>query len=301
MPVFISYSHTDADFAQRVDIQLVKARAQVWIDRWELNVGDCLIRKIEEAVSGASALVVLLSKASVASEWCRKELTAGLVRELEEKRVVVMPVLIEDCDIPLFLRDKKYADFRTNFDAGLAELTQAIARVTNDTRSRLETPTWHTDWAVDWGMDGAQARYTLTFVEQAVGKPYSCLAVAAVRGNEQATLRYLTYQQEGLDWIYRHIMLVTLAETARELDIRMILHDPLPQRRMFGIRDEKLGIEWEVQLECRLLGDDTGFDVLLDVVGLFEAAATHSRSSSRRTTADEQVRLDAILAKLKAI
>src|SRR5260221_10557247 len=103
MPVFISYSHTDADFAQRLALQLVKARAQVWIDRWELNVGDSLIRKIEEAVSGASALVVLLSKASVASEWCRKEMTAGLVRELEEKRVEVMPVLIKDCVIHLFL------------------------------------------------------------------------------------------------------------------------------------------------------------------------------------------------------
>src|SRR5260221_8510330 len=124
MPVFISYSHTDADFAQRLALQLVKARAQVWIDRWELNVGDSLIRKIEEAVSGASGLAVLLSKASFASEWCRKELTAGLVRELEEEGVGGMPVLIEGWDITLFFLHKKDADFLTNFDACPRELTQ---------------------------------------------------------------------------------------------------------------------------------------------------------------------------------
>lgn len=299
MPVFISYSHEDAEFAEKLAFQLIKARAQVWIDRWELNVGDSLLRKIEEAVAGASALVVVLSKASVSSEWCRKELTAGLVRELDEKRVVVLPVLLEDCEIPLFLRDKKYADFRTDFDRGLADLLKGIARVTNDTRSHIEEPEWHTDWAIDWGMDGEHAAYTLTFVEQAVGKPYSCQVVAHVRGNDKATERFLLYDREGFDWIYRHIMLDTLADSARKMDLRMILHDPLPQRRSFGIRDERLSIEWQVSLEGRLLGEDTGYDTLIDIGGLFELALAHVRASSRRATPEEQTRLQKMLATLK--
>ena len=280
-------------------MQLVKARAQVWIDRWELNVGDSLIRRIEDAVAGASALVVILSKASVASEWCRKELTSGLVRELEEKRVVVMPVLLEDCDIPLFLRDKKYADFRSDFDTGLADLLKAVARVTNDTRSRIDEPEWHTDWAIDWGMEDEYAFYVLTFVEQAVGKPYSCLAVIRVRGNAQATRRYLLYRDEGLDWIYRHIVVESLADAAKEIDLRMVLHDPLPQRRTFGVRDEKLGIEWEAAIECRLLGEDTGYDVLVDISGLLAGAVAHGRASARKTTDEEQRRLQRVLSTLK--
>lgn len=174
----------------------------MWIDRWELNVGDSLVRRVEVAVTEASALVVVLSKVSVASEWCRKELTAGLVRELEEKRVIVMPALLEDCDVPLFLRDTKYADFRSDFDTGLAELLKAVARITNDTRSRIETAEWHTDWAIDWGMMGKSAMYVLTFVEQAVGKPYSCLAVIHLRGNRKATQLYLLYEREGLEWVW---------------------------------------------------------------------------------------------------
>jgi len=41
------------------------------------------------------------------------------MRELDEKRVVVLPVIVEECDIPLFLREKMYADLRTNFNTGL--------------------------------------------------------------------------------------------------------------------------------------------------------------------------------------
>ena len=47
------------------------------------------IRKIESTIQGANTLLVVLSKASVESEWCKKELTADLVRELEAKSVTL--------------------------------------------------------------------------------------------------------------------------------------------------------------------------------------------------------------------
>ena len=97
--VFISYSHSDRVFVSQLASQLVKHRATVWIDESELHIGDSLIQRIQEAIKGASALLVVLSKAFVQSEWCKKEMSTGLVRELDEKRVVVLPVLIEDCDI----------------------------------------------------------------------------------------------------------------------------------------------------------------------------------------------------------
>src|SRR4051812_23154787 len=106
MPIFISYSHADSEFVDRLATQLVQQAVNVWVDRWEINVGDSLIDKVEEAIAGASALLVVLSRASVESNWVKKEVNAGLVRELEEKQVVVLPVLVEDCKIPVFLREK---------------------------------------------------------------------------------------------------------------------------------------------------------------------------------------------------
>ena len=147
MPIFISYSRSDKDFVDKLAANLVANKAWVWVDRWELKVGDSLINKIQEAIQEASALLVVLSNASVSSEWCKKELTAGLVRELEEKRIIVLPVLLEDCQIPLFLRDKLYADFRSDFDEGLRAVLDATARITTEGRGRIEAPEFFTDWA----------------------------------------------------------------------------------------------------------------------------------------------------------
>jgi len=43
MTVFISYSHVDAEVVNRLAAHMVKRHAQVWIDKWELNVGDSII------------------------------------------------------------------------------------------------------------------------------------------------------------------------------------------------------------------------------------------------------------------
>ena len=154
MPIFISYSHTDAAFVNKLAAHLVKRNAHVWVDSWELNVGDSILGRVQEAIQESSALLIVLSKASVASEWCKKELSAGLMRELDEKRVVVLPVLIENCDMPVFLREKMYADFRTNFDVGLKALVEAVSRVTNTDQGRLTSGSVHTDWAETWGLRG---------------------------------------------------------------------------------------------------------------------------------------------------
>ena len=176
MAIFISYSHEDKDFVDALAFQLVRARAPIWLDRWELNVGDSILQRVQDAVVGASALLVVLSTASVNSEWCKKELNAGLLRELEEKRVIVLPVLKENCDIPLFLRDKLYADFRTNYDSGLRQVLKALAQFLTDTRSRIAGPDSNVDWAFDWAISTDEFRFTLTMLPT-----YSCLAILSSR------------------------------------------------------------------------------------------------------------------------
>ena len=109
MSIFISYSHEDADIVEKIAVYLVKENIHIWIDQWEINYGDSLIQKIQTAITDASVLLIMLSKKSVQSEWCKKELTAGLLRELEEKRVVKNTNILEDFDITIFLRDKYYS------------------------------------------------------------------------------------------------------------------------------------------------------------------------------------------------
>jgi hypothetical protein len=57
---------------------------------------------------------VVLSHNSVNSEWVQRELQIALARELTERKVVILPILLEPVEIPHFLRDKIFADFTTS-------------------------------------------------------------------------------------------------------------------------------------------------------------------------------------------
>jgi hypothetical protein len=85
---------------------------EVWIDEAEIRVGDSLIERIEEGIRKTEYFAVLLSTESVKSAWVKRELRMAMTHEIDAQKVKVLPILIEDCELPGFLRDKYYADFR---------------------------------------------------------------------------------------------------------------------------------------------------------------------------------------------
>lgn len=294
MPVFISYSHEDKAFVDQFAAHLVKAKIHVWVDTWELHIGDSIVSKIQEAIQEASALIVVLSSASVESEWCKKELNVGLIRELDEKRVVVLPVLLEDCEMPVFLRDKIYADFRQNYDKGLRQVLEAIGKVTSDTLGRVEEPEWHIDWAIDWRDTEDRFWLRLTLVEQAEGQPYCVLTEVAMLCNEVATSRYQQYAGAGLEAFGRQVMLEMLWQSKEFCDIDILITDNLPHTREVHAHDPKTGSQFEVEITCRRLGEDTGKDVLLhlgrQVCGIIEELQRRRRP----LTSEELMKVEAI-------
>jgi TIR domain-containing protein len=287
MPVFISYSHQDSNFATELAAQLVKYKAKVWIDQWELHVGDSIIDRIQEAIEGSSALIIILSQSSIDSEWCKKELSSGLLRELEEKRVVVLPVLIEDCEIPLFLRGKMYADFRTDFDEGLQVILKAIARVTSEGLGRYEKPEWTIDWAIDHGSLGNMFSMRITVIEQAKNQPYCALTEITITANEEATKRYRRFEEEGIDWIKRSAIILELALFSDKIDLRLLLEDEFPKTKSLEMRDQKLNTSFDVLITSRRLGEDTGRDILLNIAGQLKSITEAQMQNLRAPTKDE--------------
>lgn len=132
--LFLSHSSRDRAFCERLALDLTNADIPVWYDEWELKVGDSLRAKISEGIESQDYLAVVLSHASIASSWVHQELNAALDRELKEKKVVVLPLLIQDCEAPTFLRDKKFADFREDYGAGLEQLLRALDVDPSDVR-----------------------------------------------------------------------------------------------------------------------------------------------------------------------
>jgi hypothetical protein len=111
--IFLSHNHADKPFARRLAKDLINLGIRVWIDEAEIQVGDSLIEKIREGIDNVEYVGVVLSRVSVKSEWVKKEVDIAMNQEIKGKRVKVLPLLVDDCDLPGFLEGKLYADFRT--------------------------------------------------------------------------------------------------------------------------------------------------------------------------------------------
>ncbi|HIP73979.1 MAG TPA: toll/interleukin-1 receptor domain-containing protein [Anaerolineae bacterium] len=127
--IFISYSHSDQTFAKKLaqDLQQ-KGGNKVWLDLWEIQIGDSIIEKIEEGIKESDFLVIVLSPKSVSSPWVKEELNSALTKQLNQQTIKVLPALIEDCEIPVFLSHRQYADFRpgSDYDKTITKLLKAV-------------------------------------------------------------------------------------------------------------------------------------------------------------------------------
>lgn len=125
--VFISHSSIDKPFVNRLAIDLVARGMPVWFDTWEIGTGDSLQQKIfDDGIETSDYVIVVLSPNSIASEWVQKELTAALTLEQRRGRTFVLPIRIADCEIPLTIGDRIYADFSTSYLEPLERLTSRL-------------------------------------------------------------------------------------------------------------------------------------------------------------------------------
>lgn len=143
--IFLSHSSKDKDFVRKLASDLTKNDVPVWFDEWELKVGDSLNKKIGEAINESGWLAVVISGNSIKSTWVEKELNAGLATELEKKQVFVLPLVIDNCEIPIFLRDKLFADFRSDYSDGLTSLLTRLIpeKSISSVQSTVEKPQIH--------------------------------------------------------------------------------------------------------------------------------------------------------------
>ena len=125
--VFLSYSHKDIKTVEPIAILLKNRGIDVWYDEWNLLVGSSLIKEIQDGIRHADFVILFLSDNSVTSPWVNEEFEASKVIELEMKdRLKILPARLDDCDFPLFLNGKIYADFRKSFAYGFSKLLFTI-------------------------------------------------------------------------------------------------------------------------------------------------------------------------------
>lgn len=124
--VFISHRGSDTQEAEKLAQEIRAAGHQVWLDQWNITLGDSIVARINEGLEGSAYVVLCYSKSGVDVPWMGREWMSALARKLNGNAVTLLPVVLTGGTAPAILADLKYADLSTNWSSGMTELLRAI-------------------------------------------------------------------------------------------------------------------------------------------------------------------------------
>lgn len=119
--MFFSYSRDDSELVLNLAKELRQAGADVWLDQLDIPAGQRWDSAIQNALTDADTLIVALSKTSISSDNVMDEVSYAL-----EKDKKVIPVLLEECEIPFRIRRLQFVDLTTNYEEGIKTILSGI-------------------------------------------------------------------------------------------------------------------------------------------------------------------------------
>jgi len=145
---FISYSSQDDEFARRLHARMQQEKLRVWFAPEDMKGGKKFLDQIDEAIRVHDKLLLVLSDASITSNWVMQEIRRARKREKKEGRQTFFPIRLTDMntlqewecvdpdsgeDLALEVRKYHLPDF-TNwkehdaFEAAFAKLLRDLRR-----------------------------------------------------------------------------------------------------------------------------------------------------------------------------
>ncbi|MBW5482454.1 toll/interleukin-1 receptor domain-containing protein [Streptomyces bambusae] len=123
---FISHRSSDKARAEALGLELTARGHRVWLDLWEIGIGDSIVARIDAGLADASHLVLCLSDDATRAPWMDREWMSALARQLTGAGITVLPARLTGGDPPAILADIRYADLVADWDAAVAELDRAL-------------------------------------------------------------------------------------------------------------------------------------------------------------------------------
>ncbi len=93
---FISYSTKDQEFADRLYADLQNKGVRCWFAPEDLKTGDRFQEQIKQSIRVFDKFMIVLSDASMKSNWVAREVNAAREREDREGRTVLFPIRIDE-------------------------------------------------------------------------------------------------------------------------------------------------------------------------------------------------------------
>ncbi|MEO3830125.1 toll/interleukin-1 receptor domain-containing protein [Actinomadura sp. B10D3] len=124
--VFISHRGVDLDPAERLSLELRRRGHTVWLDEWEIGVGDSIVEKINNGLTDSNYLVLCYSEAGSLSSWMGREWMSALARQLDGAGITLLPVRLTGGEPPAILADIKYADLVADWPGGIRAICNTL-------------------------------------------------------------------------------------------------------------------------------------------------------------------------------
>lgn len=114
--VYLSYSHTDAEWVEKLAIRLEdEGGLRVWLDKWYLIPGQPWQQELAHSIDQAHCCAVCISE-STPTGWFREEIEKALNRQTSDPSFRVIPVLlpnVKTINVNNFLELRTWVDFRS--------------------------------------------------------------------------------------------------------------------------------------------------------------------------------------------
>jgi hypothetical protein len=123
---FLSYSSLDKKIVLMIKKELDKRGILTWLDEFQVGFGESIRREIEQGIAESNFLILFMSKTAFKSEWVNREIDAAFMMEVESKNVLIVPVLLDNCEIPISLKSKRYIDLRQDYPKGIIALIDTL-------------------------------------------------------------------------------------------------------------------------------------------------------------------------------
>lgn len=104
--VFISYSYDDAEWARRFAEALREESVEVWLDTWQVHVGEPLRDAIEAGLRSSDAIVSIISRTNAQRPDVLFEL--GVALGTGKLLIPIIPADLEGSSVPFGLRNRRH-------------------------------------------------------------------------------------------------------------------------------------------------------------------------------------------------
>ena len=119
--IFLCHNSANKDWVQTLSTKIESEeyegrQLKVFFDEWDIRPGTNIVLELEKALSKSRFVGVVLSHEMLKAEWPTMEWTIAVSDDPSGRKGKVVPILLDNCDIPASLKIRNVLFFRNDVE-----------------------------------------------------------------------------------------------------------------------------------------------------------------------------------------